>query len=164
MRPVAMLLGLAVLACGHSAFAQYNHAYQRMGTVPSYTRAPVRTVSTAPAHPAATGQPLSSIAPPGGELPRYYDPPAPSSGMRHTSYYQPPVVELPPGVQPGGCDTPVPVLPPEPGPVVETCHFKPLLPLGKMPETFYPGQGILGQPKLYVPGQPIRNFLRYLTP
>ncbi len=26
------------------------------------------------------------------------------------------------------------------------------------------GRGILGQPKLYVDGQPVRNFLRWLTP
>jgi hypothetical protein len=33
-----------------------------------------------------------------------------------------------------------------------------------MPETFYVGRGILGQPKIYVPNQPIRNTLRYLSP
>ncbi len=26
------------------------------------------------------------------------------------------------------------------------------------------GRGVLGQPKLYVEGQPVRNFLRWLTP
>jgi hypothetical protein len=30
--------------------------------------------------------------------------------------------------------------------------------------TFYMGRGIIGQPKLYVDGQPIRNVLRWLTP
>ncbi len=28
----------------------------------------------------------------------------------------------------------------------------------------YVGAGLLGQPKAYVPGQPLRNFFRYLTP
>jgi hypothetical protein len=26
------------------------------------------------------------------------------------------------------------------------------------------GKGIIGQPKVYVSGQPVRNFLRYLSP
>ena len=29
---------------------------------------------------------------------------------------------------------------------------------------YFHGRGIIGQPKLYVSGQPIRNFLRYLSP
>lgn len=42
--------------------------------------------------------------------------------------------------------------------------YRPILPLAPQPESYYTGQGVLGQPKLYVPGQPIRNFLRYLGP
>ena len=42
--------------------------------------------------------------------------------------------------------------------------YRPVVPLAPMPGEFQVGQGILGQPKLYVPGQPVRNFLRYLTP
>ena len=33
-----------------------------------------------------------------------------------------------------------------------------------LPKQDYIGRGILGQPKLYVPGQPISNVLRYLGP
>jgi hypothetical protein len=51
---------------------------------------------------------------------------------------------------------------------VEGCSpcvaFRPILPLAAMPGAYYVGRGILGQPKLYVPGQPIRNALRWLTP
>jgi len=32
------------------------------------------------------------------------------------------------------------------------------------PGGYVVGRGLIGQPKLYLPGQPIRNFLRYLTP
>jgi hypothetical protein len=32
-----------------------------------------------------------------------------------------------------------------------------------LPPNSYVGRGIFGQPKVYVPGQPIRNALRYLT-
>jgi len=62
------------------------------------------------------------------------------------------------------------VLPPPPpmttapvpiGPVVT---YRPLVPVVPMPAQYYVGQGLLGQPKLYVPAQPVRNFLRYLSP
>jgi hypothetical protein len=43
-------------------------------------------------------------------------------------------------------------------------YFRPLIPLVPPPPVYYFGQGILGQPKVYVPGQPLRNVLRYLTP
>ncbi len=33
-----------------------------------------------------------------------------------------------------------------------------------LPEGYVVGRGLLGQPKLYKPGQPMRNFLRYLSP
>ena len=42
--------------------------------------------------------------------------------------------------------------------------YRPLVPLVAMPRSYQVGRGILGQPKVYVPGQPIRNALRYLTP
>ena len=43
-------------------------------------------------------------------------------------------------------------------------RYRPILPLGSIPENYQVGQGMLGQPKIYVPGQPLRNFVRYLTP
>jgi hypothetical protein len=42
--------------------------------------------------------------------------------------------------------------------------YRPLVPIAPMPASYYVGRGILGQPTLYVPGQPVRNFLRYLSP
>ena len=47
------------------------------------------------------------------------------------------------------------------GPVVT---YRPLLPVIPMPDQYYFGRGMLGQPKLYVPNQPLRNFVRYLSP
>lgn len=35
---------------------------------------------------------------------------------------------------------------------------------GGLPENYVVGQGLIGQPKVYVPSQPLRNFLRYITP
>jgi hypothetical protein len=43
-------------------------------------------------------------------------------------------------------------------------NYRPIVPLVAMPRSYQVGRGILGQPKVYVPGQPIRNALRYLTP
>ncbi len=41
--------------------------------------------------------------------------------------------------------------------------YRPIYPLAPMPQQYYIGRGSLGQPKVYVPGQPIRNFIRYIT-
>ena len=43
-------------------------------------------------------------------------------------------------------------------------RYRPIVSLGSVPENYQMGQGMLGQPKVYVPGQPLRNFVRYLTP
>jgi hypothetical protein len=32
-----------------------------------------------------------------------------------------------------------------------------------VPEGYVVGRGLIGQPKLYKPGQPVRNFLRFIT-
>lgn len=42
--------------------------------------------------------------------------------------------------------------------------FRPLVDLAPEAPTQYLGKGIFGQPKVYVPNQPIRNMLRYLSP
>jgi hypothetical protein len=59
----------------------------------------------------------------------------------------------------------VPVVAPQPlvsGPVYYV--QRPVIPGTSAPRTVYYGTGIVGQPKLYVSGQPIRNALRYLSP
>lgn len=40
--------------------------------------------------------------------------------------------------------------------------YTPVVRLQNMPPNVYAGQGIIGSPKLYVDGQPIRNLMRYL--
>ena len=49
-------------------------------------------------------------------------------------------------------------------PTAPVVTYRPLLPVIPMPGQYYPGRGLLGQPKLYVPNQPLRNFVRYLSP
>jgi len=45
-----------------------------------------------------------------------------------------------------------------------TTVYRPLVPLAPAPRQVIVGRGILGQTKAYVPGQPVRNFFRYLLP
>ena len=45
---------------------------------------------------------------------------------------------------------------------VTTAQYAPLIQVRSMPPNVYAGQGIVGSPKLYVDGQPVRNLLRYL--
>jgi len=42
--------------------------------------------------------------------------------------------------------------------------YRPVVPVFRMPRSYVVGRGILGQPKVYVPGQPVRNTFRWLTP
>ncbi len=42
--------------------------------------------------------------------------------------------------------------------------YRPILPVASMPRSYFVGPGIIGQPTVYVPGQPVRNLLRYVSP
>jgi hypothetical protein len=86
-----------------------------------------------------------------------------------TSAY-PPAATVPPACGTPACGTPAcgtpacspPVL--LPPPASPTIRYRPVIPVGRPPRSVYLGQGWLGQPKVYVEGQPIRNFFRYLGP
>lgn len=41
---------------------------------------------------------------------------------------------------------------------------RPFVPIAKMPNQVYISRGLIGQPVVYVPGQPLRNGLRYILP
>jgi hypothetical protein len=60
-------------------------------------------------------------------------------------------------VQPGSPYNPYAVTAP-------SVPWRPIVNLRSMPENYVVGQGIIGQPKVYVPHQPVRNFIRYITP
>lgn len=67
----------------------------------------------------------------------------------------------PPAVFPPA-SAPVYAHPPQPVPPPVTA-YRPLVPVAPPPAQYYLGRGLFGQPKLYVPEQPVRNFLRYLS-
>lgn len=67
-----------------------------------------------------------------------------------------------------GCSAPVSMLPPAGSTTVQvlrpnTCDATCAAPAPTVPEGYVVGKGLIGQPKLYKPGQPVRNFLRYIT-
>jgi hypothetical protein len=103
--------------------------------------------------------------------------PQPASGL-------PQFQALQPGIYPTAyqCTTPAPsfpstgavpgayvppTLPPNMTPGLYTPNnsgYVPLFSLGQENYNVQLGRGIIGQPTVYVPGQPIRNFMRYLSP
>lgn len=45
-----------------------------------------------------------------------------------------------------------------------TYVYRQSLPVSQLPGNYYFGRGLIGQPKVYVPGQPVRNAIRYISP
>ncbi len=87
------------------------------------------------------------------------------------------VVPPPPASVYGGADRPrspfgdtfppTTTLAPWAGPVIyppPVVTYRPVTPAASPPAEYQLGRGVFGQPTLYLPGQPIRNFLRSLTP
>lgn len=72
--------------------------------------------------------------------------------------YGPPATLAPPIVE-------APALAPVPSSVATGCCPAPgpVIPLVPATPAFTVGRGIFGQPTLYIPGQPVRNFFRYIT-
>jgi hypothetical protein len=118
--------------------------------------------------PPTAGGDAWRVADPTPLAPAYYEQPAVSSALQPTvlvsepastpwpsSTTWPPVV-LPPASAPVYAHPPQPIPPP-------VTAYRPLIPVAPPPPQYYLGRGIFGQPKLYVPEQPVRNFLRYLS-
>ncbi|MGN6544558.1 MAG: hypothetical protein ACTHK7_05890 [Aureliella sp.] len=108
------------------------------------------------------GQP--AVVPNTSRLPQYQ----PTVGVYPTSYQQCgpniPAAGVP-QVVPGAVAPPT--LPPNLTPQLYTpdnAGYKPLISLGQENYNVLLGRGIVGQPTVYVPGQPFRNFFRYLSP
>ncbi|MGY8768098.1 MAG: hypothetical protein ACKVH8_06680 [Pirellulales bacterium] len=84
-------------------------------------------------------------------VPSYVNPPA--TTIRYTT--PPPTIRYAPIV----AVPPVLVVEPK-----RNTTFKPVIPFTGVPNNYSVGQGMLGQPKLYMDQQPVRNFFRYLLP
>jgi hypothetical protein len=132
---------------------------------PIYQTASYQTIATGPAgQPAAlpTASP-TYLTPQQASLPQYQQ-----AGIYQTTYQQcaPPAPSFPStGAVPGAFVPPT--LTPNLTPGLYTPNnagFSPLLSLGQENYNVLLGRGILGQPTAYVPGQPVRNFMRYIFP
>ena len=74
---------------------------------------------------------------------------------------QPPAATLPPALPNAGAYPAPQAVPPNFAPPQRPV-YQPLVQLQNMQPNTYPGKGIVGSPKLYVDGQPVRNLMRYL--
>lgn len=172
------------------AQASYNQAPARsMGPAPTTQIASARTTT----YGASQAIPLGSL-PPASSVPTYYPTsytttyPTQTYPVQTGAYYpttyapvspyiqrtsypqgaanQPPTL-VPttylncgsPPTYPISSAAPVPYAAPQQAP-----GARPFIPLTQMPNQVYVSRGLLGQPVVYVPGQPVRNALRYLTP
>ncbi|MHB8953900.1 MAG: hypothetical protein ACYC4U_13100 [Pirellulaceae bacterium] len=107
--------------------------------------------------------------------------PQPTTLLRGVSYMSPSMSESIPPVSSASELVPLPMGPlghvsayASPS-VDECCVFAPVVPLTDsvkvlrptnvptVPAGYVLGQGLIGQPKLYKPGEPVRNFLRYIS-
>ncbi|MFN3191617.1 MAG: hypothetical protein ACE361_13995 [Aureliella sp.] len=157
-------------ARGRYATSPYDHglfmnaAYQRRAVA-------VDPQETSAVSNRGPGQLASSQAPLTGRenLPQYQQNPAiyptayqcnPGSGVALGAPTLPPPGNVP------GQNVP-PTLTPNLAPGLYSANnngYSPLLSLGQEGYNVQIGRGIVGQPTVYVPGQPVRNFLRYLSP
>lgn len=128
---------------------------------------PTPATYTAPTSQQNTGHVVPTV------LPACYDCPAlaglvplPASGAGPCSCTQSPGISTPsmrsaPSLKPVMLQPPVPV-----NSAPRVLVLRPIIPLvpPAPPSGYVVGRGLIGQPTLYLPGQPIRNFLRYLSP
>lgn len=91
-------------------------------------------------------------------------PPA-QPGIYPTSYLQTSGT-LPPASNAGAAAPAVACPPSQAQPIYSTNNagYQPMMTMGQEGYNVQIGRGLLGQPTVYVPGQPMRNFLRYIFP
>ncbi len=117
-----------------------------------------------PATATAAVPPSQYLTPQQLALPQYQ---YPQAGIIQTAYQcTPPGPTVPSTGAVPGTYLP-PTLPPNLTPGLYTPNnsgYTPLFSLGQENYNVQLGRGIIGQPTVYVAGQPIRNFMRYLSP
>jgi hypothetical protein len=138
--PAATASQMVPLPCGDCTY------------LPPAERDPLRVVPTS-----AQLQPLSRNQPRRG-----YTTPVSTTAV---SYAQPVRTVSSTCVTPGvACESVATPLPPS---TASVCVLRPptacVPPAPTVPEGYVVGRGLVGQPKLYKPGQPVRNFLRFIT-
>ena len=166
MEPGAVTTGLPFVTPpprSRYATSPYNTAYFQMA---AYQRAQASEPASGPSTQLVSAQ--TQVVPPGQD----------------TRQFLPQYASAQPGIYPTAyqCTTPSPSFPatgavpgayvpptftPNLAPGVYSANnsgYAPLFSLGQENYNVQLGRGIVGQPTVYVPGQPVRNFLRYLSP
>ncbi len=117
--------------------------------------------------------PIGSL-PPARSVPMYYPTSystaayAPQGGYAPGAANRAPTL-IPTAYQQGCGPTGVPTYPISAGPAPYAAPqtapgARPFVPIARMPNQVYISRGLIGQPVVYVPGQPLRNGLRYILP
>jgi hypothetical protein len=101
------------------------------------------------------------VVPPAAYSSTYVPPPPASAAYAARVVYQRPVVYRQAVASPIVYQ---PLTAPAVAPAGASYYLPPILPVQNVPAGATIGRGVLGQPTVYVPGQPVRNFLRYLAP
>lgn len=142
---------------GYNADRIPTYAPSAGGVTPAAATAPY----LAPTGPVgAAPVPTTTVLPPVATTPVVGSYPQPPIGTYPNAAYPGAIGVAPYGAAPAPATTPYGGMTVIPG----QSKYHPLVSMGQQQHPVQVGQGILGQPKAYVPGQGVRNFIRYLTP
>lgn len=183
MRSLIQLCGILAMATGSWGQAEEAPSHYRPLS-PRVTTRVAQVVPTAQAAPATQIAPTAQMAPAPQAVPATPYSPAPAYLPQYspvaTQYYTPGAVT--PGqlviTRQPAMTTPAPMVAPRPGSTCYSCApgpvvatpvrtYRPATPVtgyGYVTAGYYVRPGLVGRPSLYRPGQPVRNFFRYLTP
>ena len=142
------------------------------GSVPSGTLTPGNVVSGPPAAAPGSATMTTGVPPTAAAVNPYVGFPVrtvPNSGIATAGYYGTPTNCGMPGATPANLPPTLGTYPGStlgsyPGMVPIKGTYRPLVPIGKIYPQTYVAQGLIGQPKAFVDGQPVRNFFRYVLP
>ena len=137
---------------GNYPTSQYNGSLFRPVSYQNVVQSPQAPLSAAVANTQPT-------------LPQFQNPPV--AGVYPTQYQCTPGASTypPPGAMPGTYVPPTLTPNLTPGTYSpNNSGYSPFFSLGQENYNVQIGRGIIGQPTVYVPGQPFRNFIRYLSP
>ena len=131
---------IVLVLSGSTAYAQCGCNSQPVGVTVASSYSTYDAPSVADYTPAPY---VSNYAPPAAPMPyvSYYSPPASYSAVPYVSYYAPATPYV-------------------------TYYSPPVAPIAVPYQAYYgvPGVTVYGTPQVYVPGQPVRNVLRAITP
>lgn len=137
------------------------------------TYLPPKVMNSAPSTTYSAPAPATTYAAPAPSTTTFAAPVPSAAGVRPAVCYSTPAQAVAPAsyAAPAASTTIVTQSPVITGPTVVSpppvrfnTTYRPVLPVAGIPADFSVGQGIYGQPRVYVDDQPVRNFFRYILP